>query len=84
MNVTPRTRVVLDTLGGLLTAATAALLAWRSAIGALDALASGEESTIMGLPLWWSMSAFAPGFALLACVALYTTWQDFSGKGDAQ
>ena len=27
------------------------------------------------------MSAFVPGFALLAVVALYTAWQDFRGEG---
>lgn len=84
MNASARTRGLLDTLGGLLTAVGAGLLAWRSALGALDAFGTGEESTIMGLPLWWSMAAFAPGFALLACTALYTAWQDFTGTGEAQ
>lgn len=74
-----RTRARLDALGGLLMAACAALLAWRSALGALSSYATNEESTIMGLPLWWSMSAFPPGFTLLAVVALYTAWQDLTG-----
>jgi len=71
----------LDALGGVLMALAAALLAWRSVIGTRDAYGTGEESIIMGLPIWWSMSAFAPGFALLAVVALYTAWQDFRGEG---
>jgi TRAP-type C4-dicarboxylate transport system permease small subunit len=75
-----RTRARLDALGGLLMAACAALLAWRSAIGTLDAYGTGEETIIMGLPLWWSMSPFAPCFALLALVSLYTAWCDLRGE----
>jgi len=76
-----RVRNGLDALGGVLMALAAALLAWRSVIGTVDAYGTGEESIIMGLPIWWSMTAFAPGFALLALVALYTAWQDFRGEG---
>lgn len=76
-----RVRNGLDALGGVLMALAAALLAWRSVIGTADAYGTGEESIIMGLPIWWSMTAFAPGFALLALVALYTAWQDFRGEG---
>ncbi|WP_415845192.1 TRAP transporter small permease [Stutzerimonas zhaodongensis] len=81
MNAPQRVCNSLDGLGGLLMALASALLAWRSAIGTTDAFGTGEESIIMGLPIWWSMAAFAPGFALLALVALYTAWQDFRGEG---
>jgi len=74
-------RSALDGLGSVLMALAAALLAWRSLVGTLDAYGTGEESIILGVPIWWSMSAFAPGFALLAVVALYTAWQDFRGEG---
>lgn len=80
MNAPKRVRNSLDALGGVLMALAAALLTWRSAIGTTDAFGTGEESIIMGLPVWWSMIAFAPGFALLALVALYTAWQDFRGE----
>lgn len=81
MHASQRVRSALDTLGGILMALAAALLAWRSVIGTIDAYGTGEESIIMGLPIWWSMTAFAPGFALLAVVSLYTAWQDFRGEG---
>lgn len=82
LHASARVRSRLDALGGLLMAVAAALLAWRSLLGMLDAHGSGEESIIMGLPVWWSMSAFAPGFALLALVSLYTAWNDLTGKGE--
>lgn len=80
MNAPARVRNALDGIGGILMALASALLAWRSAIGTGDAFGTSEESIIMGLPIWWSMIAFAPGFALLALVALYTAWQDFRGE----
>ena len=81
LHASERVRNTLDAIGGVLMALAAALLAWRSWLGTMDAYGTGEESIIMGLPLWWSMSAFAPGFALLTVVALYTAWQDFRGEG---
>ena len=81
LNASAQVRNTLDAIGGVLMALAAALLAWRSLIGTFDAYGTGEESIIMGLPMWWSMSAFAPGFALLAVVAFYTAWQDFRGEG---
>lgn len=72
----------LDMLGCVLMAACALLLAWRSVIGTLDTYANGEESIIMGIPMWWSMTPFAPAFILLAMVSLYTAWLDFLGQGD--
>lgn len=71
----------LDMLGCVLMAACALLLAWRSVIGTLDTYANGEESIIMGIPMWWSMTPFAPAFILLAVVSLYTAWLDFHGQG---
>lgn len=80
LHASARVRSYLDTLGCLLMAACAVLLAWRSALGTLDAYGTGEESIIMGLPMWWSMTPFAPSFALLAIVSLYTAWQDLRGE----
>lgn len=78
----PAVRRFLDTLGCLLMAACATVLAWRSLVGTLDTYNNGEESIIMGIPMWWSMTPFAPAFTLLAIVSLYTAWLDFHGEGD--
>ncbi|VXC04276.1 TRAP transporter small permease [Pseudomonas sp. 8O] len=84
LRASANTRRYLDTLGCLLMAACAALLAWRSIIGTLDTYRNGEESIIMGIPMWWSMTPFAPSFALLAVVSLYTAWLDLRGEGGQQ
>lgn len=82
LNASAAVRRGLDTLGCLLMAGCAMLLAWRSVIGTLDTYSNGEESIIMGIPMWWSMTPFAPAFTLLAIVSLYTAWLDFHGEGD--
>jgi TRAP-type C4-dicarboxylate transport system permease small subunit len=65
-----RTRRRLDAFGGLLVAAVMALVAWRTAAGALSALETGEESMILGVPLWLSYALMTPGLAMTALVAL--------------
>ncbi|MEK8025375.1 TRAP transporter small permease [Pseudaquabacterium rugosum] len=68
----PRGRDRLDAVGALLLAATCALLAWRSAAGAQAVRAAGEETMILGLPMWWAYAMLAPGLALSAAIA---AWQ---------
>lgn len=80
LNAPAKMRGLLDAIGGLLMGCAGALIAWRSVAGTMDAYGSGEESIIMALPIWWSMLPFAPGFALLALVSLYTAWEDFTGR----
>jgi TRAP-type C4-dicarboxylate transport system permease small subunit len=62
----------LDALGSLLVAAAGALLAWRLGAGALAIRASGEESMLLGIPLWIAYAGMVPSFALLALAGLYT------------
>jgi TRAP-type C4-dicarboxylate transport system permease small subunit len=62
----------LDALGSLLVAACGALLAWRLGAGALAIRASGEESMLLGIPLWIAYAGMVPSFALLALAGLYT------------
>lgn len=61
----------LDAAGAALLAACAALLAWRLAAGALAMGASGEESMLLGIPLWTAYAGMVPGFVLLAATGLY-------------
>ena len=59
----------LDGIGALLLALMCALLAWRSAAGALAVREAGETSMILSLPMWWVYAALAPGLALAGLIA---------------
>ncbi len=68
----PARRVaVLDAFGALLVAAFGALLAWRTAVGAVSIKEAGETSAILGWPVWVPMALMVPSFALLAACAFY-------------
>jgi TRAP-type C4-dicarboxylate transport system permease small subunit len=69
----------LDALGALLVSGCGALLAWRIGAGALAMRASGEESMLLGIPLWIAYAGMVPCFALLALAGLYT-----AARGPAQ
>lgn len=75
-----RTRQRLDGFGALLLAVMVALLAWRTAIGAFAVHEAGEETMILGLPMWWTYALLAPGLALAALVALIQAAMHFSGR----
>jgi TRAP-type mannitol/chloroaromatic compound transport system permease small subunit len=61
----------MDGFGSLLVGAFGALLAWRTAAGALGVMAAGETSAILGWPVWIPMALMVPGFALLAAAGFY-------------
>ncbi len=71
----PRSQGWLDGVGNLALALVYALLAWRTAVGALSVREAGETTMIIGLPMWWAYASLAPGLALSALIAV---WQAFS------
>jgi TRAP-type mannitol/chloroaromatic compound transport system permease small subunit len=70
-NLAPRTVSRLDALGSLLVGAFGALIAWRSAAGALAVKEVGETSAVLGVPVWIAQALMVPGFALLALAGFY-------------
>ena len=54
-----------------------ALLAWRTAAGAMDARANNETSMIMELPTWIGYALMVPSFALASVAALYVASRHF-------
>jgi TRAP-type C4-dicarboxylate transport system permease small subunit len=75
-----RTRHVLDALGALLLALMVAVLAWRTAVGAVSVRESFETTMILGLPMWWTYAVLAPGLALTAVIALVQIGGHLSGR----
>jgi TRAP-type C4-dicarboxylate transport system permease small subunit len=65
-----RVNGALDRLGALLLAVMLGLLAWRGGVGALAVDEAGEQTMILGLPMWWTYAILAPGLALTAVIAL--------------
>jgi len=75
-NLGRRKVAALDALGSLLIGLFGALIAWRSAVGALSIKEVGETSAILGFPVWIAQSLMVPGFALLAIAGFYLCWQN--------
>jgi TRAP-type C4-dicarboxylate transport system permease small subunit len=64
------TNARLDRLGALQTALVLGLLAWRSAIGGINAWRSQAGSMMLGFPEWVIYCFLVPGLALAALIAL--------------
>ncbi len=67
----PPTRDRLDALSHLLLAAVAAVIAWRTAAGALSLREAGESSMMLLWPVWTVVAALVPSFVLLSAAGLY-------------
>ncbi|MDF3931407.1 TRAP transporter small permease [Pseudomonas citronellolis] len=63
-------RRALDALAHLLFALVAGVLAWRTALQALEAHANQDSSTLLALPHWIPLALVVPSLALLGLCAL--------------
>ena len=70
-NLPPRVVAALDCVGSLLVGSFGALIAWRTAAGALAVRAVGETSAVLAWPVWIAQALMVPGFVLLAAAGLY-------------
>ena len=73
-----RTRQRLDALGALLVALVMLLIAWRTGVGLVSIRASGETTTILQMPTWWTYAAMLPGIALTSLVAFRDAYRMFA------
>ena len=62
----------MDAFGSLLVALFGALIAWRTAAGAIAIQEVGETSAILGWPVWIAQALMVPGFVMLAAAGAYT------------
>lgn len=79
-HASPRLTGVLDVCAGVLSAAIAALFAWRMIHGLFDAVRDRDVTVILGLPLWWAYPFAVAAFALLAACCLLTALRDLPGR----
>ena len=75
-HLAPGKAALLDALGSLLVGLFGALIAWRTAVGALAIKEVGETSAILGFPVWVAQALMVPSFALLAIAGFYVCWQN--------
>ncbi len=81
------TRHRLDALSHLLLALVAAVVAWRTGVGAASLKEAGEASMLLLWPVWTVVAAMVPSFALLSIAGLYNAglyWQAASGPDAGQ
>ena len=71
-----RTNARLDRLCAALLAAVMALLAWRTALGGVNAYTTQSTTMMLGLPEWIAYAFMAPPLALTALIGL---WQALRG-----
>lgn len=70
-NLQPRRIALLDAFGSFLVGVFGALIAWRTAAGAVALHEAGETSAVLGWPVWLAQALMVPGFALLALAGFY-------------
>ena len=70
-NLAPRKVARLDAFGSLLVGLFGAVIAWRTAVGALSIKEVGETSAILGWPVWLAQALMVPGFVMLAAAGFY-------------
>ncbi|MEO6073373.1 MAG: TRAP transporter small permease [Burkholderiales bacterium] len=73
-----RVRHGLDALAGLLLALCAALLTVQLTHGMFDMREAGEQTMILGFPVWIAYIALVVSFAVLAITAAFLAWTDLS------
>ncbi len=65
-----KTTLLLDRFGALLLAGVMALLAWRTGVGALNALQTHSGTMLLDFPEWLVYASMVPPLALTALIAL--------------
>ena len=81
-NRNPRLKRTIDGIAELMFAGMASILAWRTALSAIDAYEANEVTTLVSLPLWIPTALLVPGVTLMifaafyrSCVFFHPTWK---------
>ena len=80
-NLASARRCCLDAAGSLLVGLVAAVLAWRTGVGAMSLREAGESSAILEVPVWIAQALMVPGFVLLALAGFYMCVQTWAARG---
>jgi TRAP-type C4-dicarboxylate transport system permease small subunit len=66
-----RAQILMERFGALLLALVMALMAWRTALGGLNAWTTQSGTMMLGFPEWVVYSAMVPPLALTVVIALH-------------
>lgn len=72
-----QTTAALDRIGALLLALVMLLLAWRTALGGLNAWTTQSGTMMLGFPEWMVYACMVPPIALTAVIGLWQTVHGF-------
>jgi TRAP-type C4-dicarboxylate transport system permease small subunit len=72
----------LDRFGAFLLALCMGLMAWRSAIGGINAWKSGSGTMMLGFPEWIVYAVMVPPLALAGLIGLVQAVRGFDESGD--
>ena len=78
---------VSDLAGNFLMFVAASVILWRLVAGLQDRLRSGEESFILGIPVWWGYALSLVGAVSFLLVCLYTvhrSWAETTAAADGK
>ncbi|MEM6662018.1 MAG: TRAP transporter small permease [Pseudomonadota bacterium] len=64
--------------GDLIVTAIAAVLFWRFWLGMGEMISNGQETYLLGLPIWFGYVGGIVGIGLFLIVSLYTVWRDIN------
>jgi TRAP-type C4-dicarboxylate transport system permease small subunit len=78
----PAAQHTMERFGALLLALVMGLMAWRSALGGMNAWDSHSGTMMLNFPEWVIFSAMVPPLALTAIIALYQAFFGFAPDTD--
>jgi TRAP-type C4-dicarboxylate transport system permease small subunit len=74
-----RTQARLDAVGALVLALVMSVVAWRTTVGTIDIWRSGQTTTILGIPTWYTYAGMLPGLILSAIAGYYCALERLRG-----
>ncbi len=73
-----RGRAFLGLVGNAAIALTAVIIAWRLWLGLGEKIDYGEETFILGMPVWYGYALGMVGAAAFVLTALFTVWRSLN------
>lgn len=70
--------------GDIVITLIAAILLWRFWLGMGEMISNGQETYLLGLPIWYGYVGGVVGAVLFLIVSVFTVWRDFNDLASGQ